>query len=80
MYGDEILACDFKEISYDFDGNHIVINDSGIYVNDELIDDGRDIDIVVYNKNMTRASIKKFVYSWGLLWDSDYDFNYNYKY
>lgn len=80
MYGDKILDSGYEEISYDFDGNQIVINDSGIYVNDELIDDGRDIDIIVYNKNMTRASIKKFVYSWGLLWDSDYDFNYNYKY
>ena len=80
MYGDKILDSGYEEISYDFDDNQIVINDSGIYVNDELIDDGRDIDIVVYNKNMTRDSIKKFVYSWGLLWDSDYDFNYNYKY
>lgn len=79
MRGSEILAGGTKPISMDVDDHHFEISSSGIFFDDNQLDYGENIGLVLFDDSYVNYEIKQLEYSWGLLWDSDYDFNYNHK-
>lgn len=74
----ELLACDQTNIEYTIDDNNVVINDSGIYFNGELIADDDLITFVMFSSDYTRKSIKVIDYLDDKMWDKDYNYDYNY--
>lgn len=79
IYGDTILACGKDPISYDLDTHHIELNSEGVYFDDEQLFDGNEFGVVLFNKNYDVKLVKRMSYSSGLLWDINYDYNYNRK-
>ena len=79
MRGPEILASGTEPISMDVDDHHFEISSSGIFFDDNQLDYGENIGLVLFDGYYTNYEIKQLDYSWGLLWDSDYDFDYNHK-
>ena len=61
------------------DDHHFEISSSGIFFDDNQLDHGENIGLVLFDDSYVNYEIKQLDYSWGLLWDSDYDFDYNHK-
>ena len=79
MRGSDILASGTDSISLDVDDHHFEISNSGIFFDDNQLDYGENIGLVLFDDSYVNYEIKQLDYSWGLLWDSDYDFDYNHK-
>lgn len=79
IYGNDILAGGKDYVAYDFDNHHIEIDSVGIYFDGELLADGNDTNFVIYDKNYEHRVVKSVSYTDGMLWDSNFDFNYNHK-
>lgn len=79
IYDNEILACSNSPVSYVLDSHNIELNNDGIYFDGEQLVSGDEFAFVVFNSDYNVKLVKKIVLSNGLLWDSDYDFDYNHK-
>ena len=79
IYDNEILTCSNSPVSYVLDSHDMELNKDGIYFDGEQLTTGDEFAFVVFNSDYTVKLVKKITFSNGLLWDSDYDFNYNHK-
>ena len=66
-------------INCEIDGHYLEVNNGGIYRDGELLVGGNDFSFVFFDKNFEHMNIKRISNNSGMLWDSDYDFNYNRK-
>ena len=74
-----VIASGKDDIGLDVDGHYIEVNNSGIYVDGNLMLDGNDLSFAIIDKKYEHISVKKMSYVNNKLWDSDYNFDYNHK-
>ena len=79
LYNGEVLAYGKQELAYDYDGHHILINESGVYYDDELICDKQLLNFTIFRKDNISHQTKIIDYLNGQLWDYKYDYDYNEK-
>ena len=79
LYNGEVLAYGKQELAYDYDGHHILINESGVYYDDELICDEQLLNFTIFRKDNISHQTKIIDYLNGQLWDYKYDYDYNEK-
>ena len=79
LYNGEVLAYGKQELAYDYDGHHILINESGVYYDDELICDKQLLNFTIFRKDNISHQTKIIDYLNGQLWDYRFDYDYNEK-
>ena len=79
LYNGEVLAYGKQELAYDYDSHHILINESGVYYDDELICDKQLLNFTIFRKDNISHQTKIIDYLNGQLWDYKYDYDYNEK-
>ncbi len=79
LYDGEVLAYGKQELAYDYDGHYILINESGVYYDNELICDKQLLNFTIFRKDNISHQTKIIDYLNGQLWDYKYDYDYNEK-
>ena len=79
LYNGEVLAYGKQELAYDYDGHHILINESGVYYDDELICGKQLLNFTIFRKDNISHQTKIIDYLNGQLWDYRFDYDYNEK-
>ena len=79
LYNGEVLAYGKQELAYDYDSHHILINESGVYYDDELICDKQLLNFTIFRKDNISHQTKIIDYLNGQLWDYKCDYDYNEK-
>lgn len=79
LYNGEVLAYGKQELAYDYDGHHILISESGVYYDDELICDKQLLNFTIFRKDNISHQTKIIDYLNGQLWDYRFDYDYNEK-
>lgn len=74
----EILASSNEKVECELDNHQILIDNSGIYFDGELLCDDDSFNLVVFNDDYSEYSIKIIDYLYKTIWDKYYDYGYNY--
>lgn len=74
----EILVNSNEKIVYDLDEHEVIIDNNGVFYDSELICDDSSLNLVVFNDDYSKKSIKIIDYLHGNIWDKYYDYSYNY--
>ena len=79
IYNGEVLAYGKEELSYDYENHRILINENGVYYDEQLIYDGELLDFTIFRKDNVSSTSKVIDYLNGELWDYKFDYDYNSK-
>ena len=79
IYNGEVLAYGKEELSYDYESHRILINENGVYYDEQLICDGELLNFTIFRKDNVSSTSKVIDYLNGELWDYKFDYDYNSK-
>lgn len=79
IYNGEVLSYGHDELSYEFDGHKILINNSGTYYDDQLICENEQLSFTLFRKDNVSCMTRIVDYLDGKLWDYKFDKEYNPK-